>query len=191
MVIMVTGGARSGKSLFAESYASCLGAEGICVATAQAADETMRRDAERMRARRAASPFSWTTKEEPLHLVELIRQINLESNIFRAEKRIILVDSLSAWLRNLFAFYGHERAYDAVSSKIDECVDVLKEFQGTIIAVTEETGGRPLREEPSERMYRDLAGMMNQRVAAISAKLFLLTAGIPVELKSRQFRWER
>jgi len=72
--------------------------------------------------------------------------------------------------------------------KVDELVGVLRSFPGTIMLVSNEVGYGIVPDNPLGRMFRDAAGIMNQRVAEASDQVFLVTAGIPVELKSRAFR---
>lgn len=73
--------------------------------------------------------------------------------------------------------------------KLTELLIVLREYPGNVLLVTNEVGDGIVPEYPLGRLFRDLAGLMNQRVAAISDQVFLVTAGIPVELTSRAFRF--
>ncbi len=191
MIVTVTGGARSGKSTFAEKYAARLGAEGIYVATAQIYDDEMRRRIDLHADRRVSSSFPWITVEQPYDVAELLKQINRESNLFRAERRVVLIDCLTLWLSNwLLRLESEPEPEAAVMGKIEELCGALKDFQGTVLLVTNEVGYGIVPEYKLGRMFRDLSGVMNQRAAAISKQVFLVTMGIPVELKQLAFRLE-
>ncbi|WP_166242200.1 bifunctional adenosylcobinamide kinase/adenosylcobinamide-phosphate guanylyltransferase [Paenibacillus turpanensis] len=191
MVVLVTGGARSGKSSFAEKYAAKLGSEGIYVATAQAYDEEMQHRIALHAKRRNEAGFPWLTVEKPFELAELLQQINKESNLFRFEKRVILVDCMTLWLSNwLLRFEHEEQCEEAVMQKIERMCEVLRDYQGPVVLVTNEVGYGIVPEYKLGRRFRDLSGWMNQRLASISKEVFLVTAGIPIELKKQAYRFE-
>jgi len=176
MVVLVTGGARSGKSRFAEEYAAKRGKEGIYIATSQIYDEEMQVRVERHQARRVNANFNWKTIEEPY---ELCGKLGI------ANGSIVLVDCLTLWLTNWMLRYENEPNSDAkVLAKIDELADVLTRLSGCVTIVTNEVGDGIVPEYPLGRHFRDLAGIMNQRIAAVCNQVFLVTAGIPIELKS-------
>jgi len=232
MIAMVTGGARSGKSAFAEKYAARLAERGIYVATAQALDESMRERIARHRRRRDDMEFRWQTVEEPLDLVGVLTRTEREP--------VVLIDCLTLWLTNVLlqagsggdggGWTGSERTAsertggertggagpepggrsggetvrageaagrpaeeEAVSrrvlGRVDELAGALSAHRGHVVLVTNEVGDGIVPEYPLGRLYRDLAGLMNQRIAAVSGQVFLVTAGIPIELKSLAYRW--
>lgn len=189
MIVLVTGGARSGKSTFAEKYAAKLGAAGTYIATAQALDEEMEQRVEGHRRRREQDSLVWKTLEEPYHLSTQLAALQKQDEA-GAEGDILLVDCLTLWLSNWLLHYEQDDPYRQVSAKLDELVQVLSEYKGsrTIILVTNEVGGGIVPDYPLGRQFRDLSGMMNQRVAAVSDQVFLITAGIAVELKELQYR---
>jgi adenosylcobinamide kinase/adenosylcobinamide-phosphate guanylyltransferase len=190
LIAMVTGGARSGKSSFAERYAERLGAEGIYVATAEAWDDEMRDRVERHRVRREGSGFRWKTLEEPLRLPERLESVDFEYNVYRAGRTVVLVDCLTLWLSNmLLQWENEEDAETRCMHRVDMLADVLRRFQGDILLVTNEVGYGIVPSTPLGRKYRDICGRMNQRIAEVSDQVFLVTAGIPIELKSREFKW--
>jgi adenosylcobinamide kinase/adenosylcobinamide-phosphate guanylyltransferase len=181
MVVLVTGGARSGKSSFAEQYAAHLGSSGVYIATAQTLDEEMRTRASRHRDRRALSGFVWETIEEPYDLCGVLS---------KRSNPIILVDCLTLWLSNWLLHYEHEVDPEShVMGEIDRLTTVLSAMTSDIILVTNEVGDSVVPEYLLGRMFRDLAGTMNQRVASVSQQVFLVIAGLPIELKSKQFRF--
>ncbi|MFC5703030.1 bifunctional adenosylcobinamide kinase/adenosylcobinamide-phosphate guanylyltransferase [Cohnella faecalis] len=180
MIVLVTGGARSGKSRFAERYAASIGSRGKYIATAQIYDEEMSQRAEKHRERRNSSGFSWRTVEEPYRLGELLAE---------SDDPIVLVDCLTLWLSNWLLLYAdEERMEDKVQGKLDELTRTLAACAGTVILVTNEVGDGIVPEYALGRQFRDLSGAMNQAVAAISDQVFLVTAGIPIELKSKEFK---
>ncbi len=180
LVALVTGGARSGKSTFAEQYASRLGSGGMYIATAQVYEEEMRTRVRRHLQRRDRSDFEWETVEEPYRLSDAIKA---------SKHPIILVDCLTLWLSNWLLFYEKEEDPEShVLFKVEELIQTLSERSGTTLLVTKEVGDGIVPEYKLGRQFRDLAGVMNQRIARISQQVFLVTAGIPIELKSREFK---
>jgi adenosylcobinamide kinase/adenosylcobinamide-phosphate guanylyltransferase len=186
MAVLVTGGARSGKSRFAERYAATLGTRGLYIATMQGLDDEMRDRIELHRLRREQSGFSWRTVEEPLELAELLRQ-HAELGEERSGE-VILVDCLTLWLSNwLLELEGVPDADDVLERNIDELAEALASVRKPVIAVTNEVGDGVVPEYPLGRRFRDFAGVMNQRVAEVCEEVFLVTTGIPVELKKIAF----
>lgn len=186
MIALVTGGAKSGKSSFAERYVMHLAEsnnEGaLYIATAQVYDDEMRTRLRRHRERRDRSGFAWETIEEPYELAAALRTA--------PNWRIVLVDCLTLWASNWLLSYEREADWEnLVRNKIEELADALVLRQGTTILVTNEVGSGIVPEYPLGRYYRDVAGGMNQRLASMSDQVFLVTAGIPVELSSMAFRF--
>lgn len=204
MAVLVTGGARSGKSRFAEAFAARCGKEGLYIATLQIFDEEMRVRVERHRARRinasiatgsalstdtvsrldisegSAWGFAWTTIEEPYELCRVLSKSN---------GSVVLVDCLTLWLTNWMLEYERNEDTEAkVMAKVEELADVIARHTGQVILVTNEVGDSVVPEYPLGRQFRDYAGWMNQRIAAVCDQVFLVTAGIPVELKSLAYR---
>lgn len=176
MAILVTGGARSGKSAFAEAYAASLGNKGIYIATAPIFDDEMRQRVHMHRKRRASSAFEWHTLEEPFELAELLSTVG---------ESVVLIDCLTLWLTNWLLRYEEDAGREEKTmAKVDELARIMKQSGGRIIAVTNEVGDGVVPEYPLGRQFRDLAGWMNQRLAAVCDQVFLVTAGIPIELKS-------
>lgn len=192
VVVLVTGGARSGKSTFAETYAARLGDQGLYVATAVPFDEEMRKRVELHRRRReeaADGGLRWKTLEEPLRLPERIEALDFEYNVYRTGHTVVLVDCLTVWLTNvLMQWEDQPDAEERCMERVEALVQSLLRFQGNIVLVTNEVGLGIVPATPLGRLFRDAAGRMNQRVAAVCEQVFLVTAGIPIELKSREFR---
>ena len=181
MAVLITGGARSGKSRFAEEYAARLGNDGIYIATSQILDDEMQQRIERHRQRRESSAFAWRTVEEP-H--------DLSGQLAIGYGSVVLIDCLTLWLSNwLLRYENDEQCEEKIMAKVDELADALTKLSGRIIVVTNEVGDGIVPEYPLGRQFRDLAGWMNQRIASVSRKVFLVTAGIPIELKSQAFKF--
>lgn len=184
MRIMVTGGARSGKSSFAERYAAHLGKQGVYIATAQPFDDEMAARLALHRERRDASGFAWSTVEQSFDVADFLREYE------PAEGDVVLIDCLTLWLSNWVL--RHEREADMekrIGERVDELAEALSRYEGTVLLVTNEVGSGIVPEYKLGRVYRDLAGRMNQRIAEACDEAFLVTSGIPVELKRLAFRF--
>lgn len=176
-ITLVLGGARSGKSVYAENlaldHAHC-----VYLATAQASDEEMRRRIDVHRKRRAgqaqgthASP--WRTVEAPLELAVAVRR---ES----APRHCVLVDCLTVWLGNLMHY---EKDIDSAR---DALLESLAEAAGPIILVASEVGLGIVPDNALARRFRDHAGLLNQAVAASAGTVVFVTAGLPMVLKDTE-----
>lgn len=180
MSILVTGGARSGKSGFAERLTLSLSERALYVATGQAFDEEMKERITLHQRQRAEGGAAWTTLEEPLDVPGLLERYS--------GKEAVLVDCLTLWLSNVLL--SVEDAADRqvlVEYEITRLEHSVRSFQGTLVMVTNEVGDGIVPEYALGRLYRDLAGRMNALLAQHCAQVFLVTAGIPIELKSREY----
>ncbi|MCR8843972.1 bifunctional adenosylcobinamide kinase/adenosylcobinamide-phosphate guanylyltransferase [Paenibacillus sp. SC116] len=179
-IILVTGGARSGKSTFAEKYMMKLAPEGSSYyATAQPFDQEMKDRIIRHQQDREKSGFAWKGKECPLELPEQLQQ---------ETSHYVLVDCLTIWLSNeLLAVEQQPDAEQLLADRIDQLEEAVKSFgsRGTVILVTNEVGSGVVPAYELGRTFRDHAGRLNQRMAALADEVYLVTAGIPIELKSR------
>ncbi|WP_072330328.1 MULTISPECIES: bifunctional adenosylcobinamide kinase/adenosylcobinamide-phosphate guanylyltransferase [unclassified Paenibacillus] len=179
MKALVTGGARSGKSSFAERYAATLGKDGLYIATAQAYDEEMEERIALHRRDRELRGYRWQTVEAPYELAGAIRT---------AQAPVVLVDCLTLWLSNwLLRLEQEKEAARLLDELVDELADAFRSARQPIVLVTNEVGSGLVPEYKLGRLFRDASGRMNQRLAQEADQLFLVTAGIPVELKSRAF----
>ena len=166
-VTLVLGGARSGKSLYAERLVEGTAICGTYCATAEAGDAEM---AERIAAHRARRGPFWRTVEAPLALAEAIAA--------HAEpERPILVDCLTLWLSNLL-FAGKQPGEEAgvLSS-------ALREAAGVVVLVSNEVGMGLVPETPLGRTFRDAAGRLNQEIAGLADRVVFIAAGLPLVLK--------
>lgn len=181
--VLVTGGARSGKSSFAESYAATLGSQGLYIATSQAYDEEMKERIALHRREREERGYPWLTAEEPFDLAE---------TLLRAEAPVVLVDCLTLWLSNWLLRVEQEPETEQLGrleEKIEELEHVFSSLDRPVVLVTNEVGSGLVPEYKLGRVFRDLSGRMNQRLARKADQVFLVTAGMPIELKSRAFHF--
>ena len=165
-ITLVLGGARSGKSTFAESLVRCHN-QWVYIATAECVDDEMAHRIETHRRQRGAD---WRTVEAPLELVAAIRQ---ES----APNVCLLVDCLTVWLGNLM-HYGWE-----IDAAQDALLDTLTEVSGPIVLVANEVGLGIVPDNAVARAFRDHAGRLNQAVARLAERVYFVAAGLPVLLK--------
>lgn len=180
MSILVTGGARSGKSRFAEKLMMSLADQGLYIATGQAFDEEMKARIIQHQLQRAEAGYPWETIEEPIDLPGVLEQFS--------GKGAVLVDCLTLWLSNvLLAVEEDSDRQEMVQREITRLEHSVLAFRGTLIMVTNEVGDGIVPEYALGRLYRDLAGRMNQALARQCRQVFLVTAGIPIELKSREY----
>ncbi|WP_442601613.1 bifunctional adenosylcobinamide kinase/adenosylcobinamide-phosphate guanylyltransferase [Paenibacillus sp. KN14-4R] len=190
MAILVTGGARSGKSSFAEQLAAKLGSSGLYIATAQIYDEEMRDRVSSHQAQRASGSFPWMTREEPYALAALLRRLAERGGEPQGAAVVVLVDCLTLWLSNALLRYaeGSPEVIPAVTAAIADLVAAVAAYPYPLILVTNEVGDGVVPPSPLGRLFRDLAGRLNQQLAAVCSDVFLVTAGIPIELKRIAFQ---
>jgi adenosylcobinamide kinase/adenosylcobinamide-phosphate guanylyltransferase len=165
-VILITGGARSGKSQRAESRARAFPGQPVYVATAEALDAEMEQRIAKHRARRGTG---WIEREVPLDLVEAL--IATDGGGAR------LVDCLTLWLSNLM---HAERDW---SRAVTELADALPRLNSPVILVTNEVGLGIVPDNALARSFRDAAGIMNQTIAAVADEVEFVVAGLPMKLK--------
>ncbi len=188
-VVLVLGGARSGKSAFAEKLALSSQRSVAFIATATAGDEEMQ---ERIAHHRAARPQHWHTLEEPLDLAGAVRQASSLADV-------LILDCLTLWTANwLLQQPGLDWEQPVVPGAAFSAQNALKEIetmlavahsmspQQTLIIVSNEVGLGLVPDYPLGRAYRDALGSVNQAVARIAERVYLLVAGIPVDIKRLQ-----
>ena len=173
-LIFITGGARSGKSRFAERRAQQLGGgqfgDGAVtyLATAQAFDAEME---ERIGRHRSDRPAAWHTVEEPLEVARALQDV---------QTPVVLLDCLSLWVSNAMLRGDSEAEILRAAS---ELLDTQRVRGGTLIAVTNEVGLGIVPDNALARRYRDALGRVNQAVAAASDEAYLLVSGLELRLK--------
>ena len=165
-LVLITGGARAGKSRFAQAQALALGQEQVSfIATAEPLDGEMR---QRIAKHRAERPPAWETLEAPLEVPQALQQ---------ARHGVVLLDCLTLWVSNLM-LAGLE-----VLPALERLLAVWAQSDKTLLVVTNEVGLGIVPENPLARRYRDLLGAANARVAQEAHRVYLLVAGIPLQIK--------
>ncbi|GAB6926869.1 bifunctional adenosylcobinamide kinase/adenosylcobinamide-phosphate guanylyltransferase [Paenibacillus sp. JCM 10914] len=184
--VLITGGARSGKSTFAEKLCMKRADSAVYIATAQAYDDEMRERIRIHQDRRHDSEYGWKTVEEPLALPELLDTLGQSP----AGAPALVVDCLTLWLTNVLLQVepeGTQIMEERLSLAIGRLARAVETYPGVVMLVTNEVGSGIVPEYPLGRIYRDWAGVMNQRLAQICGEVFLVTAGIPLEIKSGEY----
>lgn len=165
-LILITGGARSGKSTYAEQVTLSLGTPAIYIATAEAHDAEM---AERIARHQSRRGPEWTTLAAPLDLVQA-----LQTSDGTAPR---LVDCLTLWLSNLMLA---GRDWEAETARL---IETLTKQSAPVVFVTNEVGAGIVPENALARQFRDAAGFMNQQIATACDELWLCVAGHPLKVK--------
>ncbi|MCK1715392.1 MULTISPECIES: bifunctional adenosylcobinamide kinase/adenosylcobinamide-phosphate guanylyltransferase [unclassified Bradyrhizobium] len=165
-VILITGGARSGKSKRAEARARAFPGRPVYVATAEALDAEME---ERIATHRARRGTDWIEREVPLNLAQAL--VATDGGGAR------LVDCLTLWLSNLL---HAERDWER---EVTELAGALPRFKSPVVFVTNEVGLGIVPDNALARSFRDAAGIMNQIIADVADEVEFVVAGLPMRLK--------
>lgn len=179
--ILIIGGARSGKSHFAQELALKSGQSVLFVATAEAGDEEMR---QRIEEHQKARPTTWSTLEVTTHIGNQIFQ-----KIGKAQ--IVIVDCITLLVNNIFSQHSDPAGeqVDAcliekeVMAEISELVDCINQVNASFIIITNEVGLGLVPANKMSRSYRDLLGKANQILAQCADEIYLMVAGIPLLIK--------
>ena len=178
---LITGGARSGKSSFAELLAAHAKRPVIYIATAQIRDEEM---ALRVKKHQQQRPSTWRLIEEPRNIRDTLLQL-------KDEDVIILLDCVTLWLTNLLLAGNLKNDDDLSNNKLEpQILDIVKDvaqlardIKPQVIFVSNEVGQGIVPEYPLARAYRDLAGRSNQILAHSADQVYMVVAGFPMEIK--------
>lgn len=167
-ILLVIGGARSGKSSFALEKAGTFSGRKAYIATAQPLDDEMKERIEQHKAQRGKE---WDTFEEPIEMARVLKGIGRGYGA-------CVIDCLTLWLSNLLI--GSEK----LEEEIESFLAFLKSGRfPTLFIVSNEVGMGIVPDNALSRKFRDLAGNLNQKVAAIADEVYLVTAGIPLLIK--------
>ncbi len=192
-LVLIIGGARSGKSSFAEQLAASSERPVAFIATATADDNEMR---ERIARHRASRPRQWHTLEEPLDLSGAARRASELADV-------LLLDCVTLWLGNVLSQASKQHEKDDKEEEVEELSlpgrlfdeRALKEIEAlltvvkslapgkTLIVVTNEVGLGIVPAYPLGRLYRDTLGYVNQQLARAADRVYLMVAGIAVDIK--------
>ena len=182
--ILITGGARSGKSQYAEQLAKSLGDNILYIATAIPFDAEMKH---RVRMHKESRPAEWDTYEGYRGLGKVIESKS-------AQYDGILLDCITVMVTNLLLeqpeistenpdMKDFEKAEAVIKHEVEELVKSISKASATVIMVTNELGSGIVPENFMARIFRDIAGRVNQTVAAAADEVYLTVCGIPVKIK--------
>jgi len=176
-IILVTGGARSGKSSFAEKLAKTAGKKIAYIATAEIWDAEM---AERVDLHQRRRPAGWLTFEAP-------RQAETAIAEAAASAEVILFDCLTVYSSNCLLAQPDDAVAavrrEAVLEALDLLVTAARQVSGAVIFVTNEVGDGIVPDNALAREFRDVAGLVNQKVAQAADEVYWVVCGLPVEIK--------
>jgi len=176
-LIFITGGARSGKSSFAEKIAAKTSKEVVYIATGQLLDEEM---AFRIKKHREKRINTWETYEEPIEVRELVSRLGLE-------KEVILIDCLTLLTSNLL-LRKEDKVEDSkwqeeILLEIKKLAEVSYKVPAQVIIVSNEVGMGLVPDNPLGRVYRDILGRANSIIADKADEVFMMVSGIPLKIK--------
>ncbi len=175
-IVLISGGSRSGKSEFAQKMAEKLPEPRLFVATCPVTDDEMARRIQAHREQRKTC--QWETIEELIDISRILGQYRRQSTI--------LIDCLTLWVNNIMyrAKSGNHLVDETeISGEIKKILLAARKCSGKIIFVTNEVGLGIVPENREARLYRDLVGRINQDVAAEADEVYLVSCGIPLQLK--------
>ena len=170
-LILVAGGARSGKSRFALAHARSLGRRPLFIATAEPSDDEMRDRIARHRAERGGT---FDTLEEPRALPEALAGARAR------EHDVIVVDCLTIWISNLLV---DGMTVEAVEGRIAALIAALAQRRAHVVIVSNEVGMGLVPDTPLGRVFRDLTGRAHQQLAAAADELYLAAMGVLLRLR--------
>ncbi len=180
-IILLLGGARSGKSRFAQEYARRNGENVLLVATATAGDEDMRRRIEKHKKDR---PTNWRT-------LEVVTNIGIQIETNARDAQLIVIDCITMLVNNIFSRYD-EKQFDAIDdsvlekeivAEIEQLQMCMEKVNASFLIVSNEVGLGLVPDNRMGRLYRDFLGRANQMLAQESDEVYLLVAGIPLRVK--------
>jgi len=167
MIIYITGGARSGKSSYAQKMALSFSAKPVYVATARIWDDDFAKRVDRHKQERGSE---WTSieSEQNIHLLPI-------------DNQVVVVDCVTLWLTNLFMTYDQDIEKSLAAFKTE--VDGIRQKEGTFIIISNEIGMGVHAETDVGRKFTDLQGWANQYVANLADDAIFMVSGLPLILK--------
>jgi len=181
--ILILGGVRSGKSSFAKRLASHLGDKVLFVATAAALDEEMR---QRIRKHQKSRPRHWDTLEVHTDLGKRISE-------FKGKTQVVIIDCITLLINNILekcksSLHQNETLEGLfekeVALEIKRLIECIKRLKVSFIIISNEVGMGIVPVTKTGRIYRDILGKANQKIAQHSDEVYILIAGIPIKVKS-------
>lgn len=176
LLILITGGARSGKSDYAQKRAEALAGEHFFLATCPVVDTEMEERIQRHKEDRQNG--IWKTIEEELNLPTVIEKLPPHS--------VCLLDCLTLWVNNLMYHAegtGERFDEDCMRDKVNQLIHSAKTYSGTLLCVSNEVGMGVVPDNALARKYRDCVGRCNRLLAAAADEVILVSCGLPLTLK--------
>ena len=170
-MVFITGGTRSGKSSFAQQRCEAYPGELLYIAPAEAADDEM---LQRVRLHQETRGERWHLLEEPLWLTEKLVEA-------ATGKSALLLDCVTLWVSNLFFHFEEKSA--PVLAEVDRFIELAWQLDEPLYLVSNELGSGIVPENRMARQFRDLAGIVNQRLAAAADEAWVVVSGLPLKLK--------
>ncbi len=171
-IVLISGGARSGKSSYALSAGLNFNGVRYFIATAQVIDDEMK---ERIDKHKSEREDKFTTIEEPLNLDDIL--VNKKFN----SEDLVIIDCLAVWLGNLFHHFNSDKV--RIESKLKKFIENLKQVNYTLLIVTNEVGMGIVPITSETRLYRDFLGILNGKIVALCDEFYVCFSGIPMKLK--------
>lgn len=175
-IILITGGSRSGKSIYAQQIAESMAEDRTYIATCPVVDEEMEERIRKHREARRAG--NWQTIEETTDLAAALTRAK--------ESAVILIDCLTLWVNNLMYQAELQKKDIREEDIVERCRDILDAcgaISGTVIFVTNEIGMGIVPDNAMSRRYRDLAGRCNQIMAGRADAVVFMVSGLPLNMK--------
>ena len=176
---LVLGGVRSGKSAFAEKLAKEVNMRTLYLATGLPTDQEME---DRIRRHRESRPAHWNTLEEPIELPARLEEVTTGAE----PPGVVLIDSLDLWVANILVESCCHDAGAVESSTLcrsERLLGVIDRSAAAFFLVSGEVGLSLVPPEPLGRRFQDLLGLVNQQVATAADRVYLMVAGLPMEIK--------
>lgn len=173
-LILVLGGARSGKSAYALQLAESMPGKRLYLATAEALDNEM---LQRIKKHKKGRGNNWQTIEEPIKIAEVVKK--------NRGYDVILLDCLTIWLSNLITHYELRimNLDSQIVKHIASLVSACKKTKADIIVVSNEVGLGIVPDNPLARKFRDIAGIANQKMAEAADEVYFVVSGMTIRLK--------
>lgn len=178
-IVFITGGSRSGKSMYAQNIAESISGVRTYIATCPYIDKEMEERIRKHKEARQAS--SWQTIEETADLAGALRRAT--------GSQVILIDCLTLWINNLMYEAEQQGKYlneEMIGARCKEVLGVCEDLSGTIIFVTNEVGMGIIPENHASRLYRDLVGRCNQIMADRADAVTFMVSGVPMNIKGEK-----
>ncbi len=190
-IILVTGGVRSGKSSYAQRLVSQYGDNVRYIATAESKDKEMEK---RIILHRQNRPQSWKTVEEPIYLSKLLIAGDSHHPFIEnqtTEEVATLIDCITLWTSNLLLqkdeqdkeLWETENGRKRVEKMIDDFLNALTSYHYPVIIVTNEVGWGGIEMSTLGRVYQDILGWTNQKIAKTADEVYMVVSGVPIQIK--------